>query len=45
MKRSVTMAAALTAALLLGCAQQFAGIKSMRGDDVAAVDHAAPVLD
>ena len=43
MKRSVTIAAALTTALLLGCAQQFAGIKSMRGDDVAAADHAAPV--
>jgi nitrate reductase (cytochrome), electron transfer subunit len=45
MKRTVTMVAALTAALLLGCTQQFAGIKSMRGDDVAATDKAAPVRD
>jgi len=43
MKRTVTMLAAVTAALLLGCTQQFAGIKSMRGDDVAANDTAAPV--
>jgi cytochrome c-type protein NapB len=40
MKRSVTMAMAVTAALLFGCAQQFAGVKSMRGDDVAAADKA-----
>lgn len=40
MKRTVTMGMALTAALLFGCAQQFAGIKSMRGDDVAAADKA-----
>jgi nitrate reductase (cytochrome), electron transfer subunit len=45
MKRTVTMVAALTAALLLGCTQQFAGIKSMRGDDVAVADKAAPVRD
>ncbi|HZV55375.1 MAG TPA: nitrate reductase cytochrome c-type subunit [Rhodocyclaceae bacterium] len=42
MKRTVTMVAALTAAMLFGCAQQFAGIKSMRGADVAASDSAAP---
>lgn len=41
MKRTVTMATALTAALLFGCTQ-FAGVKSMRGDDVAAVDRADP---
>lgn len=41
MKRTVTMATALTAALLFGCTQ-FAGIKSMRGDDVAAADRADP---
>lgn len=40
MKRTVTLVAALTTALLLGCAQQFAGIHSMRGDDVAAADSA-----
>lgn len=40
MKRTVTMGMALTAALLFGCTQQFAGVKSMRGDDVAAADHA-----
>lgn len=38
MKRTVTMTMALTAALLFGCSAQFAGIKSMRGDDVAADD-------
>lgn len=42
MKRTVTMVAVLTAALLLGCTQQFAGIKSMRGVDVASNDPAAP---
>jgi nitrate reductase (cytochrome), electron transfer subunit len=42
MKRTVTMIAALTAALLFGCTQQFAGVKSMRGDDVAAADKPAP---
>jgi cytochrome c-type protein NapB len=41
MKRTVTMGIALTAALLFGCTQQFAGVKSMRGDDVAASDKAA----
>lgn len=41
MKRTVTMGMALTAALLLGCTQQFAGVKSMRGDDVAVGDKAA----
>lgn len=41
MKRTVTMVAALTAALLFGCTQQFAGIKSMRGADVAASDAVA----
>lgn len=41
MKRTVTMAAALTAALLFGCTQQFAGVKSMRGDDVAVADKSA----
>lgn len=41
MKRTVTMGMALTAALLFGCTQQFAGVKSMRGDDVAAADKAA----
>jgi cytochrome c-type protein NapB len=40
MKRTVTTGMALTAALLFGCAQQFAGVKSMRGDDVAAADKA-----
>lgn len=45
MKRTVTIVAALTTALLLGCAQQFAGIKSMRGDDVAAADPAAPMRE
>lgn len=40
MKRTVTLAMALTAALLFGCTQQFAGVKSMRGDDVAAADKA-----
>lgn len=40
MKRNVTMGMALTAALLFGCTQQFAGVKSMRGDDVAAADKA-----
>jgi len=40
MKRTVTMGMALTAALLFGCTQQFAGVKSMRGDDVAAGDKA-----
>lgn len=40
MKRNVTMGMALTAALLFGCTQQFAGVKSMRGDDVAATDKA-----
>lgn len=45
MKRTVTIAAALTTALLLGCAQQFAGIHSMRGDDVAAADAAAPAKE
>lgn len=40
MKRTVTMGMALTAALLFGCTQQFAGVKSMRGDDVAAADKA-----
>lgn len=40
MKRTVTMAMALTAALLFGCTQQFAGVKSMRGADVAAADKA-----
>lgn len=38
MKRTVTIGMALTAALLFGCTQQFAGVKSMRGDDVAASD-------
>ncbi|MDX9995186.1 MAG: nitrate reductase cytochrome c-type subunit [Rhodocyclaceae bacterium] len=41
MKRTVTMAMALTAALLFGCTQQFAGVKSMRGDDVATGDKVA----
>jgi nitrate reductase (cytochrome), electron transfer subunit len=41
MKRTVTIGMALTAALLFGCTQQFAGVKSMRGDDVAAGDKAA----
>ncbi|MEW6163783.1 MAG: nitrate reductase cytochrome c-type subunit [Pseudomonadota bacterium] len=45
MKRTVTMGMALTAALLFGCTQQFAGVKSMRGDDVAAKDHAAATKD
>lgn len=45
MKRTVTIVAALTAALLLGCAQQFAGIKSMRGVDVAAGDSAAAMKE
>jgi len=40
MKRTVTMGMALTAALLFGCTQQFAGVKSMRGDDVATADKA-----
>lgn len=40
MKRTVTMGMVLTAALLFGCTQQFAGVKSMRGEDVAAADHA-----
>lgn len=40
MKHTVTMAAALTAALLFGCTQQFAGVKSMRGSDVADADPA-----
>lgn len=40
MKRTVTMGMALTAALLFGCTQQFAGIKSMRGADVASSDQA-----
>lgn len=40
MKRTVTMGMALTAALLFGCVQQFAGVKSMRGEDVAAADKA-----
>jgi cytochrome c-type protein NapB len=40
MKRTVTLAMALTAALLFGCTQQFAGVKSMRGADVAAADKA-----
>lgn len=44
MKRTVTMAMALTAALLFGCAQQFAGVKSMRGVDVAAADKAQQEL-
>lgn len=42
MKRTVTMAMAVTAALLFGCAQQFAGVKSMRGDDVAVSDKVSP---
>ncbi len=41
MKRTVTIGMALTAALLLGCTQQFAGVKSMRGDDVAVADRVA----
>jgi len=41
MKRTVTIAMALTAAVLFGCTQQFAGVKSMRGDDVTAADMAA----
>ncbi len=45
MKRTVTLAAAVTAALLLGCAQQFAGVKSMRGADVAASDTAPPMRE
>jgi cytochrome c-type protein NapB len=40
MKRTVTMGMALAAALLFGCTQQFAGVKSMRGADVAAGDKA-----
>lgn len=40
MKRTVTMGMALAAALLFGCTQQFAGVKSMRGEDVAASDKA-----
>lgn len=40
MKRTVTIAMAVTAAMLFGCVQQFAGVKSMRGDDVAAADKA-----
>lgn len=40
MKRTVTMGMALAAALLFGCTQQFAGIKSMRGADVVASDKA-----
>lgn len=40
MKRTATLAMALTAALLFGCTQQFAGVKSMRGADVAAADKA-----
>jgi nitrate reductase (cytochrome), electron transfer subunit len=40
MKRTVTIAMTLTAALLFGCAQQFGGVKSMRGADVAAADKA-----
>lgn len=42
MKRTITMVAAVAAALLLGCTQQFAGVKSMRGIDVAAADAPAP---
>lgn len=38
MKHTVTMGMALAVALLLGCTQQFAGVKSMRGEDVAAAD-------
>jgi cytochrome c-type protein NapB len=41
MKRTVTMGMALAAAILFGCTQQFAGVKSMRGDDVAVADKAA----
>jgi len=40
MKRTVTIAMAVTAAVLFGCVQQFAGIQSMRGSDVAAGDKA-----
>jgi cytochrome c-type protein NapB len=40
MKRTVTITMAVTAALMLGCAQQFAGVQSMRGTDVAAADKA-----
>jgi cytochrome c-type protein NapB len=40
MKRTVTLGMALAAALLFGCTQQFAGVKSMRGADVASVDNA-----
>jgi cytochrome c-type protein NapB len=40
MKRTVTLSMALAAALLFGCTQQFAGVKSMRGVDVAAQDKA-----
>ena len=44
MKATVTTLAVATT-LLFGCAQQFAGLKSMRGTDVAAADMAAPVRD
>jgi nitrate reductase (cytochrome), electron transfer subunit len=45
MKPSITILAALTAALLFGCTQQFAGVRSMRGVDVAAVDTATPIKE
>jgi cytochrome c-type protein NapB len=45
MKRTVTILAAVSAMLLLGCAQQFAGVKSMRGADVSAGDAAAPMRE
>lgn len=41
MKHTVTIGMALAAALLFGCTQQFAGVKSMRGDDVADADKVA----
>lgn len=43
MKRTVTIGMALTAALLFGCTQQFAGVKSMRGAEVNAADKAEEV--
>lgn len=43
MKRTVTIGMALTAALLFGCTQQFAGVKSMRGTEINAADKAEEV--
>lgn len=41
MKRTITYGLTLAAAaLIIGCAQQYASIKPMRGDDVAAPDKA-----